>query len=146
MRIHGGYGYSKEYDIERLYRDAPLMCIGEGTNEMQRIIIAKQWIKRNPVIMKPLEGMRVLTLEQFGAGPYGTHVPGRPRRRGDQDRERRDRAATPSRHVGPHFLGEDDSEYFQTWNLNKKSVTLDLKIDGGPRRRSEALVDDRRLP
>jgi len=49
MRIHGAYGYSKEYDIERLYRDAPLTCIGEGTNEMQRIIIAKQLIKRNPV-------------------------------------------------------------------------------------------------
>ena len=48
LRIHGGYGYSKEFDIERLYRDAPLMCIGEGTNEMQRMIIAKQWIKRNP--------------------------------------------------------------------------------------------------
>ena len=48
LRIHGGYGYSKEFDIERLYRDAPLMCIGEGTNELQRIIIAKQWIKRNP--------------------------------------------------------------------------------------------------
>jgi alkylation response protein AidB-like acyl-CoA dehydrogenase len=47
MRIHGAYGYSKEYDIERLYRDAPLTCIGEGTNEIQRIIIAKQWIKRN---------------------------------------------------------------------------------------------------
>jgi alkylation response protein AidB-like acyl-CoA dehydrogenase len=49
MRIHGAYGYSKEFDIERLYRDAPLTCIGEGTNEMQRIIIARQWIKRNPV-------------------------------------------------------------------------------------------------
>jgi alkylation response protein AidB-like acyl-CoA dehydrogenase len=48
MRIHGAYGYSKEFDIERLYRDAPLTCIGEGTNEMQRIIIAKQLIKRNP--------------------------------------------------------------------------------------------------
>lgn len=48
MRIHGGYGYSKEYVVERLYRDAPLMCIGEGTNEMQRIIIAKQLVKRNP--------------------------------------------------------------------------------------------------
>ncbi len=48
MRIHGAYGYSKEYPIERLYRDAPLLCIGEGTNEMQRIIIAKQLIKRNP--------------------------------------------------------------------------------------------------
>jgi alkylation response protein AidB-like acyl-CoA dehydrogenase len=49
MRIHGAYGYSKEYDIERLYRDAPLTCIGEGTNEMQRIIIARQLIKRNPI-------------------------------------------------------------------------------------------------
>ncbi|MBN9266867.1 MAG: acyl-CoA dehydrogenase family protein [Hyphomicrobium sp.] len=49
MRIHGAYGYSQEYDIERLYRDAPLTCIGEGTNEMQRIIISKNWIKRNPI-------------------------------------------------------------------------------------------------
>ncbi|MGH8218002.1 MAG: acyl-CoA dehydrogenase family protein [Steroidobacteraceae bacterium] len=49
MRIHGAYGYSKEYHIERLYRDAPLTCIGEGTNEMQRIIIARQWVKRHPV-------------------------------------------------------------------------------------------------
>ncbi len=48
MRIHGGYGYSTEYVLERLYRDAPLLCIGEGTNELQRIIIAKQLIKRNP--------------------------------------------------------------------------------------------------
>jgi alkylation response protein AidB-like acyl-CoA dehydrogenase len=49
MRIHGGYGYSKEYHVERYFRDAPLMCIGEGTNEMQRIIIAKQLVARNPV-------------------------------------------------------------------------------------------------
>ena len=49
MRIHGAYGYSKEYPIERLVRDAPLMCIGEGTNEMQRIIIARQLVERNPV-------------------------------------------------------------------------------------------------
>lgn len=49
MRIHGAYGYSKEFDIERLYRDAPLTCIGEGTNEMQRIIIAKHLIRRNSV-------------------------------------------------------------------------------------------------
>ena len=47
MRIHGGYGYSKEYHIERYFRDAPLMCIGEGTNEIQRMIIAKQLIERN---------------------------------------------------------------------------------------------------
>lgn len=49
LRIHGAYGYSKEYDVERLYRDAPLMCIGEGTNEMQRIIISKQLVKRNSI-------------------------------------------------------------------------------------------------
>jgi alkylation response protein AidB-like acyl-CoA dehydrogenase len=49
LRIHGGYGYSKEYEIERYYRDAILMCIGEGTNEMQRIIVSKQFVKRNPV-------------------------------------------------------------------------------------------------
>jgi len=49
LRIHGAYGYAKDYDIERLYRDAPLTCIGEGTNEMQRIIISRQWIKRNPI-------------------------------------------------------------------------------------------------
>lgn len=48
MRIHGGYGYSTELVLERLYRDAPLLCIGEGTNELQRMIIAKQLIKRNP--------------------------------------------------------------------------------------------------
>jgi alkylation response protein AidB-like acyl-CoA dehydrogenase len=49
MRIFGGYGYSKEYEIERYYRDSLLMCIGEGTNEMQRIIISKQWVKRHSV-------------------------------------------------------------------------------------------------
>ena len=49
MRIHGGYGYSKEFAVERLYRDAPLLCIGEGTNEMQRIIIAKQLVRRHRV-------------------------------------------------------------------------------------------------
>ena len=47
MRIFGGYSYSTEYDIERFYRDAPLMCIGEGTNEIQRIIIAKQLVERS---------------------------------------------------------------------------------------------------
>lgn len=48
MRIHGAYGYSKEYNIERYYRDAPLLAIGEGTNELQRIIIAKHMVERNP--------------------------------------------------------------------------------------------------
>jgi len=49
MRIHGGYGYSKEFMVERLYRDAPLLVIGEGTSEIQRIIIARQLIARNKV-------------------------------------------------------------------------------------------------
>jgi alkylation response protein AidB-like acyl-CoA dehydrogenase len=49
MRIFGGYSYSTEFDVERFYRDAPLMCIGEGTNEMQRIIIARQLVERNPI-------------------------------------------------------------------------------------------------
>ncbi|MGH7155291.1 MAG: acyl-CoA dehydrogenase family protein [Acetobacteraceae bacterium] len=48
MRVHGGYGYSTEFPVERLYRDAPLLVIGEGTNELQRIIIARQLIQRNP--------------------------------------------------------------------------------------------------
>ncbi len=47
MRIHGGYGYSKEFVVERLYRDAPLLVIGEGTNEIQRLVIAKRLIERN---------------------------------------------------------------------------------------------------
>jgi alkylation response protein AidB-like acyl-CoA dehydrogenase len=47
MRIFGGYSYSTEYEIERFYRDAPLMCIGEGTNEIQRIIIAKQLVEQS---------------------------------------------------------------------------------------------------
>lgn len=49
MRIHGGYGYSKEFIVERLYRDAPLLCIGEGTNEIQRLLIAKRLIEKNPI-------------------------------------------------------------------------------------------------
>jgi alkylation response protein AidB-like acyl-CoA dehydrogenase len=46
LRIHGGYGYSKEYEIERLYRDAPLLLIGEGTSEIQRMLIGRNLIKR----------------------------------------------------------------------------------------------------
>lgn len=77
----------------------------------------------------PLKGLRVLTVEQFGAGPYGSmfladlgaeviklEAPGR----GDA-----------SRQVGPHELGEADSQYFQTFNLNKRSLTLDLKSARG---------------
>ncbi len=47
LRIHGGYGYSKEYEIERLYRDAPLLLIGEGTSEIQRMVIGKKLLQRH---------------------------------------------------------------------------------------------------
>jgi isovaleryl-CoA dehydrogenase len=47
MRIHGGYGYSTEFDVERYFRDAPLMILGEGTNEIQRTVIARQIIDRD---------------------------------------------------------------------------------------------------
>ena len=49
FRIHGGYGYSKEYEIERLYRDAPLLLIGEGTSEIQRMVIGKKILQRNKI-------------------------------------------------------------------------------------------------
>jgi alkylation response protein AidB-like acyl-CoA dehydrogenase len=46
MRVHGGYGYSTEFDVERYFRDAPLMIVGEGTNEIQRNVIASQLVAR----------------------------------------------------------------------------------------------------
>ena len=52
MRIHGGYGYTTELPVERYFRDTPLMIIGEGTNEIQRIVIARgllaRWAERHP--------------------------------------------------------------------------------------------------
>jgi crotonobetainyl-CoA:carnitine CoA-transferase CaiB-like acyl-CoA transferase len=91
-----------------------------------------------PHLMKPLEGIRVLALEQFGAGPYGTMF------LAELGAEviKIENAATggdPSRRVGPHLLGADDSQYFQTWNLGKKSVALDIKSEEG-RRQFERLV------
>ncbi len=80
--------------------------------------------------MKPLAGMRVLTLEQFGAGPYGSMFLadlGAEVIKVENEATRGD----AGRHVGPHLLGENDSQYFQTWGSNKKSVTLDLKTDEG---------------
>jgi alkylation response protein AidB-like acyl-CoA dehydrogenase len=50
MRIHGGYGYSTEFDVERLYRDAPLMAIGEGTNDVLRTVVAKSLLSGDAVI------------------------------------------------------------------------------------------------
>jgi alkylation response protein AidB-like acyl-CoA dehydrogenase len=49
MRVHGGYGFSREFDVERYFRDAPLMILGEGTNEIQRNVIAAQWISRHEI-------------------------------------------------------------------------------------------------
>src|SRR5213078_1796667 len=49
LRIHGGYGYSKEYEIERIYRDAPLLLIGEGTSEIQRMVIGKKLLQRHKI-------------------------------------------------------------------------------------------------
>lgn len=80
--------------------------------------------------MRPLEGMRLLTVEQFGAGPYasmfladlGAEV---------IKVENAETRGDTSRSVGPRFLGEDDSEYFQSINTNKKSVTIDLKSEDG---------------
>ena len=88
--------------------------------------------------MKPLAGTLILSIEQFAAGPYGTMLLGgmgaevikieNPTISGD-----------PARYTGPHLLGEADSQYFQTWNLNKKSITLDLKSPAD-RRQFEQLV------
>jgi crotonobetainyl-CoA:carnitine CoA-transferase CaiB-like acyl-CoA transferase len=85
---------------------------------------------------KPLEGIRVLTLEQFGAGPYGTMFLAE---LGAEVIKVEAPEGDPSRQVGPHKLGPDDSEYFQAWNLGKKSVTIDMKSPAG-RRQFEALV------
>src|SRR3984893_4789509 len=79
--------------------------------------------------MKPLEGMRVLTLEQFGAGPYGSMF------LADLGAEvikvENVHGGDAARHVGPHWLGNGDSQYFQTWNMNKRSVALDIKTPEG---------------
>jgi len=89
-----------------------------------------------PLSSKPLTGIRVLTLEQFGAGPYGTMFLAE---LGAEVIKIEPPEGDPSRHVGPYKLGEADSEYFQAWNLGKKSVTLDIKSRRG-RDQFEALV------
>lgn len=82
--------------------------------------------------MTPLQGVRVLSVEVYGAGPYGSQLLAalgaevikieNPSTGGD-----------PARYVGPHTLGAADSQYFQGWNTNKRSVALDLKSDAGRR-------------
>lgn len=78
----------------------------------------------------PLQGIRVLAIEQFGAGPYGSMY------LADLGAEvikieSRETGGDPARQTGAVLLGEDDSAYFQAFNLNKKSVTLNLKSDEG---------------
>jgi crotonobetainyl-CoA:carnitine CoA-transferase CaiB-like acyl-CoA transferase len=80
--------------------------------------------------MKPLEGTRILTVEQFGAGPYGSMF------LADLGAEvvkveNAETGGDTARSVGPRFLGEGDSEYFQSINTNKRSITLDLKSEDG---------------
>ncbi len=87
---------------------------------------------------KPLSGLRILTIEQYGAGPYGTQLLAS---LGAEviKIENPDVGGDSSRQAGPYFLGEDDSQFFQTFNRGKKSVALDLK-DKGDRRIFERLV------
>src|SRR5690348_9381528 len=80
------------------------------------------------ISMKPLTGVRIVSIEQFGAAPYGSMF------LADLGAEvvKVENVATggdPARRTGPFLLGENDSEYFQTWNLSKKSVALDLRSD-----------------
>jgi crotonobetainyl-CoA:carnitine CoA-transferase CaiB-like acyl-CoA transferase len=94
--------------------------------------------QEEPDLMRPLEGMRILALEQFGAGPYATSFLAdlgadvikieNPATGGD-----------PGRYTGPHLLGAADSEYFQSWNTGKRSITLDLKSKSD-REKFETLV------
>lgn len=80
--------------------------------------------------MKPLSDMRVVSFEQYGAGPYSTMF------LADLGAEvfkveQAETGGDPARHVGPHMLGEADSQYFQAWNLGKRSITLDIKSADG---------------
>ena len=66
MRIHGGYGYTQDLTVERHFRDAPLMMIGEGTNEIQRLVIARHLLNNYPTVefLKAKENKRNGTDQQ----------------------------------------------------------------------------------
>lgn len=90
--------------------------------------------------MKPLEGLKILSIEQFAAGPYGSMF------LADMGAdlikiENKDIGGDPSRTMGPYFLGEGDSLVFQGWNTNKRSIALDLKTSQG-RETFERLVTE----
>jgi isovaleryl-CoA dehydrogenase len=70
VRVHGGYGYSTEFDVERYFRDAPLMIVGEGTNEILRNVIARQLIERHPIRLggrNTLDGALVVVPRRFSS-------------------------------------------------------------------------------
>ena len=78
--------------------------------------------------MLPLKGMRVIAVEQYGAGPFGTHVPGRPGRGGDQDRKPGRGGRTSGRSGGTaSFWGRGTAISTRAFNRNKRSITLNLK-------------------
>jgi len=77
----------------------------------------------------PLAGYRVLSAEQYGAGPYGTMFLAQ--LGADVIKIEPPKGGDTARHVGPHWLREDESLYFQSFNLNKRSLTLDLRSDEG---------------
>ena len=87
--------------------------------------------------MRPLEGLRILAIEQFGAGPYGTTFLSE--LGADVIKIENANGGDPARYTGPRLLGAADSEYFQSWNAGKRSITLDLKSPEG-REAFEALV------
>ena len=80
--------------------------------------------------MLPLAGVRILAVEQYGAGPFGTMYLANQGAEVIKIENPRD-GGDMARAVGPHFLGPEDSQFFHSFNLNKKSLTLDLRSPEG---------------
>ena len=135
VRIHGGYGYSTEFDVERYFRDAPLMIVGEGTNEIQRNVIARQLDPAppgRPVTLQPgqglpLAGITVVALEQAVAAPFAT------RQLADLGarviKVERPGTGDFARGYDRSVLGQ--ASYFVWLNRGKESVELDVKSADG---------------
>lgn len=86
-------------------------------------------MSQNRKVKQPLKGFRVLSAEQYGAGPYGTMFLAQ--LGADVIKIEPPKVGDTARHVGPHWLREQESLYFQSFNLNKRSLTLDLRTDEG---------------
>ncbi|MEJ8857102.1 CoA transferase [Variovorax robiniae] len=87
-------------------------------------------MSKQPTSSLPLAGLRVLAVEQYGAGPFGTSYLADLGAEIIKVENHKD-GGDVGRHVGPHFFGEEDSHFFQTFNRNKRSITLDLKHPEG---------------